>query len=110
MVITDTMGRAWRNGQTDAAVSCRSGGAAHNYAGVRDPYGNELARSPAVAVADEIAAAAGSQSKLTATPVAVVRGVRRVRRRSTASATAAAGRGTTTVYGSGPPALDTVAA
>lgn len=74
VVITDTMGRAWRNGQTDAAVGAAGLAVLRNYAGVRDPYGNELVVTE-VAVADEIAAAADLvKGKLTATPVAVVRG------------------------------------
>ncbi|REO58394.1 coenzyme F420-0:L-glutamate ligase, partial [Mycobacterium tuberculosis] len=72
VVITDTMGRAWRNGQTDAAVGAAGLAVLRNYAGVRDPYGNELVVTE-VAVADEIAAAADLvKGKLTATPVAVV--------------------------------------
>lgn len=71
VVITDTMGRAWRNGQTDAAVGAAGLAVLRNYAGVRDPYGNELVVTE-VAVADEIAAAADLvKGKLTATPVAV---------------------------------------
>ncbi|OSC43093.1 coenzyme F420-0:L-glutamate ligase [Mycobacterium decipiens] len=74
VVITDTMGRAWRNGQTDAAVGAAGLAVLHNYAGVVDRYGNELVVTE-VAVADELAAAADLvKGKLTATPVAVVRG------------------------------------
>ena len=37
VVITDTMGRAWRNGQTDAAVGAAGLAVLHGYAGARRP-------------------------------------------------------------------------
>ena len=75
VVITDTMGRAWRNGQTDAAVGAAGLAVLHSYAGAVDRHGNELLVTE-VAVADEIAAAADLvKGKLTAIPVAVVRGL-----------------------------------
>jgi coenzyme F420-0:L-glutamate ligase/coenzyme F420-1:gamma-L-glutamate ligase len=75
VVITDTMGRAWRNGQTDAAVGAAGLAVLHSYAGAVDGHGNELIVTE-IAVADEIAAAADLvKGKLTAIPVAVVRGL-----------------------------------
>jgi coenzyme F420-0:L-glutamate ligase / coenzyme F420-1:gamma-L-glutamate ligase len=75
VVITDTMGRAWRNGQTDAAVGSAGVSVLHGYAGAVDRHGNELVVTE-VAVADEIAAAADLvKGKLTSIPVAVVRGL-----------------------------------
>ncbi|MEV3901221.1 coenzyme F420-0:L-glutamate ligase [Mycobacterium sp. NPDC050551] len=75
VVITDTMGRAWRNGQTDAAIGAAGLTVLHGYAGARDVHGNELLVTE-VAVADEIAAAADLvKGKLTGIPVAVVRGL-----------------------------------
>ncbi|WP_297773587.1 coenzyme F420-0:L-glutamate ligase [Mycobacterium sp.] len=75
VVITDTMGRAWRNGQTDAAVGAAGLAVLHGYSGAIDQHGNELLVTE-VAVADEIAAAADLvKGKLTAMPVAVVRGL-----------------------------------
>jgi coenzyme F420-0:L-glutamate ligase / coenzyme F420-1:gamma-L-glutamate ligase len=75
VVVTDTMGRAWRNGQTDAAVGAAGVSVLHGYAGAHDRHGNELLVTE-VAVADEIAAAADLvKGKLTAVPVAVVRGL-----------------------------------
>lgn len=75
IVITDTMGRAWRNGQTDVAIGAAGLAVLHGYAGARDAHGNELVVTE-VAVADEIAAAADLvKGKLTAIPVAVVRGL-----------------------------------
>jgi coenzyme F420-0:L-glutamate ligase/coenzyme F420-1:gamma-L-glutamate ligase len=75
VVITDTMGRAWRTGQIDAAVGSAGLSVLHSYAGATDPHGNELVVTE-IAVADEIAAAADLvKGKLTAIPVAVVRGL-----------------------------------
>ncbi len=75
VVITDTMGRAWRNGQIDAAVGAAGVSVLHNYSGATDRHGNELIVTQ-IAVADEIAAAADLvKGKLTAMPVAVVRGL-----------------------------------
>ena len=77
VVITDTMGRAWRNGQIDAAIGAAGLAVLHGYAGAVDRHGNELVVTE-VAVADEIAAAADLvKGKLTAMPVAVVRGLAR---------------------------------
>ncbi|MCV7077855.1 coenzyme F420-0:L-glutamate ligase [Mycobacterium szulgai] len=76
VLITDTMGRAWRNGQIDAAVGSSGLAVLHNYSGTVDRHGNELVVTE-VAVADEIAAAADLvKGKLTAMPVAVVRGLK----------------------------------
>ncbi|HEU0088828.1 MAG TPA: coenzyme F420-0:L-glutamate ligase [Pseudonocardiaceae bacterium] len=75
VVITDTMGRAWRIGQTDAAVGAAGLGVLHSYAGAVDGQGNELAVTE-VALADEIAAAADLvKGKLAGVPVAVLRGL-----------------------------------
>jgi coenzyme F420-0:L-glutamate ligase / coenzyme F420-1:gamma-L-glutamate ligase len=75
VVITDTMGRAWRNGQTDAAVGAAGLAVLHGYSGAVDAHGNELVVTE-IAVADEVAAAADLvKGKLTAMPVAVVRGL-----------------------------------
>ncbi|OBF27958.1 coenzyme F420-0:L-glutamate ligase [Mycobacterium sp. ACS4331] len=75
VVITDTMGRAWRNGQTDVAIGAAGLSVLYGYAGAEDTHGNELLVTE-VAVADEVAAAADLvKGKLTAIPVAVVRGL-----------------------------------
>ncbi|KDE98596.1 F420-0--gamma-glutamyl ligase [Mycolicibacterium aromaticivorans JS19b1 = JCM 16368] len=75
VLVTDTMGRAWRNGQTDAAIGAAGLPVLYGYAGAVDRHGNELVVTE-VAVADEIAAAADLvKGKLTAVPVAVVRGL-----------------------------------
>ncbi|CAJ1584851.1 coenzyme F420-0:L-glutamate ligase [[Mycobacterium] wendilense] len=75
IVITDTMGRAWRNGQTDVAIGAAGLPVLFGYAGAADTFGNELLVTE-VAVADELAAAADLvKGKLTGIPVAVVRGL-----------------------------------
>ncbi len=75
VVITDTMGRAWRNGQTDAAIGSSGIPVLYGYAGAKDKHGNEL-QVTEVAIVDEIAAAADLvKGKLTDVPVAVVRGL-----------------------------------
>lgn len=75
VVITDTMGRAWRNGQTDVAIGAAGLAVLHAYGGAIDAHGNELVVTE-IAVADEVAAAADLvKGKLTGIPVAVVRGL-----------------------------------
>ena len=75
VIVTDTMGRAWRVGQTDAAIGASGLRVLHAYQGQVDGQGNELAVTE-VAVADELAAAADLvKGKLGGTPVAVVRGL-----------------------------------
>ncbi|MGH3719897.1 MAG: coenzyme F420-0:L-glutamate ligase [Pseudonocardiaceae bacterium] len=77
VVITDTMGRAWRVGQTDAAIGAAGLGVLHRYPGAVDRHGNELSVTE-VAVADEIAGAADLvKGKLSGVPVAVLRGLAR---------------------------------
>ena len=75
VVVTDTMGRAWRNGQTDVAIGAAGLTVLHGYAGAHDVHGNELVVTE-IAVADELAAAADLvKGKLTGIPAAVVRGL-----------------------------------
>ncbi|RZS33911.1 coenzyme F420-0:L-glutamate ligase/coenzyme F420-1:gamma-L-glutamate ligase [Herbihabitans rhizosphaerae] len=75
VVITDTMGRTWRVGQTDAAIGASGIQVLHSYEGTVDKQGNELVVTE-VAVADEIAAAADLvKGKLGGVPVAVLRGL-----------------------------------
>ncbi|MBP2474592.1 coenzyme F420-0:L-glutamate ligase/coenzyme F420-1:gamma-L-glutamate ligase [Crossiella equi] len=84
VVVTDTMGRAWRVGQTDAAIGSSGLAVLHRYAGSVDGQGNEL-HVTEVAVADELAAAADLvKGKLGGLPVAVVRGMSTVDDGSTA--------------------------
>ena len=75
VIVTDTMGRAWRTGQIDMAIGAAGIRVSVGYDGAVDRQGNELLVTD-VAVADEIAAAADLvKGKLGARPVAVVRGL-----------------------------------
>lgn len=74
VIITDTAGRAWREGQTDIAIGVAGLAPYESYEGREDAYGNPLAVT-LPAVADEIAGAAElAQSKLGGRPVARLRG------------------------------------
>jgi coenzyme F420-0:L-glutamate ligase/coenzyme F420-1:gamma-L-glutamate ligase len=74
VVVTDTAGRAWREGQTDIAIGAAGLTVLEDYAGRLDAHGNELAVT-APAVADEIAGLAELVAgKLTGRPFVVVRG------------------------------------
>jgi coenzyme F420-0:L-glutamate ligase / coenzyme F420-1:gamma-L-glutamate ligase len=75
VVITDTMGRPWRAGQTDNAIGAAGVVPARDHRGETDTFGNILEVTVA-AVADEIAAAADLvKGKSRGVPVAVVRGL-----------------------------------
>ena len=85
VVITDTMGRAWRIGQTDAAIGSAGLGVLRRYPGVLDRHGNKLVNTT-IAIADEVAAAADLvKGKLAGIPVAVLRGLSRGEDGSTAA-------------------------
>ena len=75
VVVTDTFGRAWREGHTNVAIGIAGLPALKRYVGQHDPEGYEL-RVTEIAVADEIAAAAELvMGKLDRCPAAVVRGL-----------------------------------
>ncbi|HZD37181.1 MAG TPA: coenzyme F420-0:L-glutamate ligase [Actinomycetes bacterium] len=75
VVITDTLGRPWRRGQTDVAVGIAGMGAIEDYRGQVDADGRVLEVTE-MAVADEVAAAADLvKRKLARTPAALLRGV-----------------------------------
>jgi coenzyme F420-0:L-glutamate ligase len=75
VIITDTMGRAWREGLVDAAIGVAGIRAISDPRGELDAYGNVLGVTR-VAIADEIAAAADLvKGKLGGVPVAIVRGM-----------------------------------
>ena len=75
VLVTDTAGRAWRNGQTDIAVGAAGIEVLEHHAGREDGYGNVLAVT-APALADEVAGAADLvKGKLRRAPAAVVRGL-----------------------------------
>ena len=74
VIVSDTMGRAWRNGLTDVALGAAGIDALLDHRGQFDPYGNELSLTQ-MAVVDELASAAELvKGKCDRVPVAVVRG------------------------------------
>ncbi|WP_194104075.1 coenzyme F420-0:L-glutamate ligase [Peterkaempfera bronchialis] len=78
VVITDTFGRPWRNGLTDAAIGAAGIAALDDHRGRTDSHGNELAMT-VTATADELAAAGDlAKGKTAGLPVAVVRGLGRL--------------------------------
>jgi len=75
VVVTDTMGRPWRTGQTDAAIGVAGIAPLRDHRGQADTFGNLLEVTVA-AVADEIAAAADLvKGKTAQVPAAIVRGL-----------------------------------
>lgn len=78
VLVSDTSGRAWRNGQTDIALGAAGLEPLDDHAGRDDGYGNVLAVT-APALADEVTAAADLVTgKLTRSPAALVRGLARL--------------------------------
>jgi len=74
VIISDTFGRPWREGQTNVAIGIAGMDPLRNYAGQMDQYGYEL-RVTLLCVADELAGAAELvMGKIDRVPVAVVRG------------------------------------
>ena len=74
VLVTDTAGRAWREGQTDMAIGAAGLLVLEEYAGRHDAYGNELAVT-APAVADELAGLAELTSgKLGGRPLTLISG------------------------------------
>jgi coenzyme F420-0:L-glutamate ligase / coenzyme F420-1:gamma-L-glutamate ligase len=75
VIITDTMGRPWRVGQTDTTIGAAGVAPLRDHRGQADTFGNPLEVTVA-AVADEIAAAADLvKGKTEQVPVAIVRGL-----------------------------------
>lgn len=74
VIISDTFGRPWREGQTDIAIGIAGINPMVSYIGQHDPHGHEF-RVQEVCVVDELAGAAelvkGNTSRV---PVGVIRG------------------------------------
>jgi coenzyme F420-0:L-glutamate ligase/coenzyme F420-1:gamma-L-glutamate ligase len=74
VIVSDTFGRPWREGQTDVAIGIAGMHPLLSYIGQTDPHGHEF-RVQEICVADELAGAAelvkGNTSRV---PVAVIRG------------------------------------
>jgi coenzyme F420-0:L-glutamate ligase / coenzyme F420-1:gamma-L-glutamate ligase len=74
VIITDTFGRTFRNGQTNVAIGIAGINPIKSYIGTYDMYGRKL-RVTEIAVADEIASASELvMGKAEGTPVAIIRG------------------------------------
>ena len=77
IVITDSFGRAWRQGQVDIAIGCAGLAPLEDWRGRTDAVGREL-KATWIAVADELAAAADlARTKDGALPVVVASGADR---------------------------------
>lgn len=77
ILITDSFGRAWRNGQCDVAIGCAGLSPLQDWRGHRDARGRVL-RATWIAVADELAAAADlARSKDGMQPAVLVSGAGR---------------------------------
>jgi coenzyme F420-0:L-glutamate ligase/coenzyme F420-1:gamma-L-glutamate ligase len=75
VVISDTHGRAWREGQINIAIGAAGVETLRHFEGQHDPTGYEL-RVTMLATADELASAAELvMGKVDGVPVAVVRGL-----------------------------------
>jgi dehydro coenzyme F420 reductase / coenzyme F420-0:L-glutamate ligase / coenzyme F420-1:gamma-L-glutamate ligase len=75
VVVTDTMGRPWRNGLVDVAIGAAGIAVLDDHRGRTDSHGHTLEMT-VTAVADELAAAAELvKGKLGGVPVAVMRGL-----------------------------------
>lgn len=75
VIVSDSFGRAWRQGTTDVALGVAGLVAVRDLRGVRDAQGYEL-HATQIAVADELAGAAELVlGKVGGTPVAVARGL-----------------------------------
>ncbi len=74
VIITDTVGRPWREGLVDIAIGCSGMKPLHDLRGMKDSKGLQLSAT-VMAVADEIASAAAlAMGKNDAVPVVIVRG------------------------------------
>jgi coenzyme F420-0:L-glutamate ligase/coenzyme F420-1:gamma-L-glutamate ligase len=74
VIVSDTLGRAWREGQVDLAIGAAGVTVLDDLRGSQDSFGHELHVTQA-AVADELASAADLvKGKASGMPVAVVRG------------------------------------
>jgi coenzyme F420-0:L-glutamate ligase / coenzyme F420-1:gamma-L-glutamate ligase len=74
VIVSDTMGRPWRDGVIDTAIGASGLDVLWDLRGQHDPAGH-LLEATVIAIADELASAADLvKGKLTSTPVAVVRG------------------------------------
>ncbi len=78
VVISDSFGRPWRQGQAEVAIGCAGVVAVDDWRGRRDAHGREL-EATAIAGADQLAAAADlARDKTSRTPAVLIRGAARL--------------------------------
>jgi coenzyme F420-0:L-glutamate ligase/coenzyme F420-1:gamma-L-glutamate ligase len=76
VLVSDTFGRPWREGQTDVAIGVAGLRPLLDYRGTVDPFGHHL-QSTVIAVADELAGAAELvMGKTAGVPAAIIKGTR----------------------------------
>lgn len=74
VIISDTFGRPWRDGQVNVAIGAAGMEPLSSYSGIQDPYGYTM-QVTLLAVADELAGAAELvMGKIDKVPVAIIRG------------------------------------
>lgn len=75
VLVTDSLGRAWRLGQSEVAIGCAGIEPLEDWRGRTDSSGRELAAT-VIATADQIAGAADlARNKTSRTPAVLVRGL-----------------------------------
>ena len=75
VLVTDSLGRAWRLGQSEVAIGCAGIEPLEDWRGLTDSSGRELAAT-VIATADQIAGAADlARNKTSRTPAVLVRGL-----------------------------------
>lgn len=74
VIIADTFGRAWRNGQTNMAIGASGIAVMDDYRGKTDNDGRDMSKT-CISVADELAAAADLVAgKVSRVPAVIIRG------------------------------------
>jgi coenzyme F420-0:L-glutamate ligase/coenzyme F420-1:gamma-L-glutamate ligase len=74
VIISDTFGRPWRDGQVNVAIGVAGMEPLSSYSGIQDPYGYTM-QVTLLAIADELAGAAELvMGKIDKVPAAIVRG------------------------------------
>jgi coenzyme F420-0:L-glutamate ligase/coenzyme F420-1:gamma-L-glutamate ligase len=82
VIISDTFGRPWREGQVNVAIGVAGISPLNNFAGQPDTYGYTM-NVTSIAVADELAGTAELvMGKVDAVPVAIIRGYEYIRSES----------------------------
>jgi coenzyme F420-0:L-glutamate ligase/coenzyme F420-1:gamma-L-glutamate ligase len=77
IIVTDSFGRAWRHGQLDIAIGCAGLQPVDDWRGRTDATNREL-KATAIAIADELAAAADlTRTKNGSLPLVLIRGADR---------------------------------